>query len=780
MAQILAKPSASRAALSCFERIGPQIKNSKSSGHVINSRKIGDQNFFSDSSTSGRGGRGRDGNKRSNRSSMLGQTEVFMQSGLKISELPLVVKKVHDVLQIDIATKKKSTDDPGACTIFVPNTETSKGVDDLETLSKASDESREIIAGLRRCFSVGGLFRLLETIPAEEVTPAVAVAALKLIINLDNHPFSTTIPFHRQSLRGTRKVASLASLTGKISNGDTRMSETFLRYAFINMLLEIIYRSKDPRAIIEGLEIVAKDPFLISDNSGNRPVDGSGSPESSQYQNNRDLSTSSENVQPLSSQAAPSYKEKLYTETIELMTEGVFSLSQLCKVVSILSRFQISEDPVGPTSKHHRLADKFWAGIMDKSDELNAETMATVFNTLPNLKSSRGIILKLLEERIGDYWQIYKTQDVLEILRVLTVIRMTCGEHDNQRIMPVISQWLSKNIHSLTENQLLAVVYCYSKIEFVDDTFVSTLERYIKARGCQIVEKDLVAAICDYSLEFRIRSKIILEGVGEYFIVHAQSLSTPQLHSITRIFGELDFHPPNGFKYWDILEHVLEHKFVEFPPKDIINLLLTFVYIERYPLNFVRKLFNPYFMDRLHNQQETDIFKSRATLKLFDVAMKQESIHYNGPYLPRDTNYKFMPMDLRLSRMANNLLDPMADIVGDIKRIGKSVVLSSLPLNPIYVVDMMIYPSVAASLLRFGFRSNNNKDITTIVIHPPEHYDRTGKNLIGHQAMRIRHLKKMGFRIMELKYSDLYKLKKEPRKLREHLSSKYYEALRNK
>ena len=161
-------------------------------------------------------------------------------------------------------------------------------------------------------------------------------------------------------------------------------------------------------------------------------------------------------------------------------------------------------------------------------------------------------------------------------------------------------------------------------------------------------------------------------------------------HSITRIFGELDFHPPNGFKYWDILEHELEHKFVEFPPKDIINLLLTFVYIERYPLNFVRKLFNPYFMDRLHNQQETDIFKSRTTLKLFDVAMKQESIHYNGPYLPRDTNYKFMPMDLRLSRMANNLLDPMADVVGDIKRIGKSVVLSSLPLNPIYVVDMMI------------------------------------------------------------------------------------------
>ena len=40
------------------------------------------------------------------------------------------------------------------------------------------------------------------------------------------------------------------------------------------------------------------------------------------------------------------------------------------------------------------------------------------------------------------------------MLRVLTEIRVTCSENDNKRIMPVISQWLSKNIHSLTENQV--------------------------------------------------------------------------------------------------------------------------------------------------------------------------------------------------------------------------------------------------------------------------------------------------------------------------------------
>jgi len=80
-------------------------------------------------------------------------------------------------------------------------------------------------------------------------------------------------------------------------------------------------------------------------------------------------------------------------------------------------------------------------------------------------------------------------------------------------------------------------------------------------------------------------------------------LSTPQLYSIVRIFGELDFHPPDGFKFWQLVEEVLEAKFAEFPPKEAISLLLSFIYIERYPLNFVRKVFNPFFLDRLHSQQ---------------------------------------------------------------------------------------------------------------------------------------------------------------------------------
>ena len=43
------------------------------------------------------------------------------------------------------------------------------------------EEEREIIDGFNRCYNSSSIFRLLETIPREEVTPLVAVHALRSI-----------------------------------------------------------------------------------------------------------------------------------------------------------------------------------------------------------------------------------------------------------------------------------------------------------------------------------------------------------------------------------------------------------------------------------------------------------------------------------------------------------------------------------------------------------------------------------------------------------------------
>ena len=65
------------------------------------------------------------------------------------------------------------------------------------------------------------------------------------------------------------------------------------------------------------------------------------------------------------------------------------------------------------------------------------------------------------------------------------------------------------------------------------------------------------------------------------------------------------------------------------------------------------------------------------------------------------------------------------------------------------VVDMMIYKSQAATLLRFGIHTNNSGNVAVVIL-APEHYDRSGQQLVGSQAMRVRQLTMLGFRVMQV------------------------------
>jgi len=69
--------------------------------------------------------------------------------------------------------------------------------------------------------------------------------------------------------------------------------ESFLSLAFLNMLLDIILRARDPKIVIEGLKIIADPDF------------------------------------PGTVDQINDYKEKFYEETLVLITEGKFRLLQV-------------------------------------------------------------------------------------------------------------------------------------------------------------------------------------------------------------------------------------------------------------------------------------------------------------------------------------------------------------------------------------------------------------------------------------------------------------------
>ncbi|PNF40653.1 hypothetical protein B7P43_G05910 [Cryptotermes secundus] len=637
----------------------------------------------------------------------LSQTTVIMQDGLEIQELPAIVRKVKDVgslpnLNFANSDSVKDEVDVGSHT---SNTSQGNDINSGEVSFVENDpEATEIIEGFNRCFAAKGVFLLLETIPDEEVTPLVAFCALKKIIELENnHQYRNAF----------------------VRSGDDS-SENFTRTAVFSQLINTIVTGEESGIILDTLKVVSREMFGAS---------------------------------------SAHYRDKLCDEILVRVTDGKFSVVQVCEIVRMLASFMNAE-------KNTENVDKLWIGLVDKEKEITEKNIMEVFRILPFLKQSRKMVFRLLERKSRIVWWRLPGSAIAEILSILFEVKLF-----SSKMMVVLSRWTNTNIHAVSEDDLLEIVRGFCALDYVDPGITRALERYVKAKSSKVKNAAVLSAIMDYCGTFQLRSEPILKGCERYFIEHGWSFSPVIIKAMFAPFGTLNFPPSDSLKFWHVLESVLDEKFVQFRPDDALDVMLTCVYLGKFPLNFVQKIFNPYFLDRVHSYKDMNVLRQmRTKLKLFDTAMTLECSQYSGPMLPRDHSAKSLWQDGRIRRMINYISEPLADITGGHDKLTTSVILQNLPTLELYVIDIMLHPSgMGGSTIHFNLRRECNVYVA-VLIHVPEHYCAGSTQLIGPQVMRKRHFRRLGMKVVELQYDRLAKLRVHPKTLDEYLIEKLKSA----
>jgi len=82
-----------------------------------------------------------------------------------------------------------------------------------------------------------------------------------------------------------------------------------------------------------------------------------------------------------------------------------------------------------------------------------------------------------------------------------------------------------------------------------------------------------------------------------------------QLYYTLRAFGHLNYVPPNSSGFFGAVERVLLSRFTEFEAAFILELLVSFVYVERFPANFTGHVFSPHFLMQIKGR--TAVFVHR-------------------------------------------------------------------------------------------------------------------------------------------------------------------------
>lgn len=418
-------------------------------------------------------------------------------------------------------------------------------------------------------------------------------------------------------------------------------------------------------------------------------------------------------------------------------------------------------------------AEKFWSALSDIDRDINEDNIKFLFEILPKLKVSRRMVVGILDRCIVDVFPMLKSDAVADIMDAMK----ECRYGHSTRILKTISRWLNVNIHAVNETILERILHCMNILNYSDNDIENAIERYMKAKATKIKAQTLIVEILKHSNEFRIINSHILNGCSEFFIKNANHIDPGYIRNIVCPFGELHFQPFSTSKFWQTIESYLNANFNKIPTIHIIDILMATVYLQLYPVNFIDRVFNRYFMHLLHSTVPIDKLPIvREKLKLLDAAMTLECREYHGPLLPRHIVGNHLKIDNRIKRIINDNEDIITLVAGDKTSFTTTTVPQQLPYSTIYAIDILFHPAGWNLLLNYNTLRDRNVFVAAL-IHLPDHYDSTGKYLIGEQQMRIRHLRIIGLKVVSLQYTVLSKLSMHRKELHDYFKEQMRKAL---
>ncbi|KAK0085942.1 hypothetical protein PV326_005737 [Microctonus aethiopoides] len=663
------------------------------------------------------------------------RSTVIVQEDEKIIELPVIIKKLNDidVIQSDGHERKLSYSVDNFT--LVKN----KNISDIDFLSlyknqkenykkRQTDIETEDVTTILYAFDIDKIhhksddkyhivkgFNPMENIIAEEINCHVALRALKKLIQFENNENNKT-QYYNYIIDDYMTLPAASS-----------------RNSFIKQLIDVIVTSNNCDIIVEALISSAKDKISFSKNF---------------------------------------IRDELCDEVSVRATNGQLSLQQLIDVIRIMSLFG--------NSLYRASIDSLWMGIKNKEHEITSENLISLFKILPLFNESKDIIEVILLRYLMSYWWKFTGTQMANI-----IISLGNNLIEKTNAINSINKWANTQMISAPENDIIKFIYSLTLMNIYDIHLEKSLEKFVQTKANEIINPAVISCIMNYCKILHIRNPIIFNNCAKYLMKYAMQITPRQFATIFIPFGYLNYQIPDSENFWKIFDKVFTVKFLQFSPNNTLDILLSCIYLQHYPINLANKIFSLNFINKINNEHNPNFNKElKMKLKLFDKAMSIECKEYIGDLFPLNNKIITITTSPKLKRIVKLIHDQLIHIAGGKNKLSNAVILGELSTLDLYVIDAIIHPMPVTSSSIFIINSSpstpaiNKKIIhkTAILIHLPDHYCRNTTILIGPQIMKLRHLRKLGLRVMTLNYMTLLNLCNDTKQLFNYLSFRYVNA----
>lgn len=421
---------------------------------------------------------------------------------------------------------------------------------------------------------------------------------------------------------------------------------------------------------------------------------------------------------------------------------------------------------VGCGSQYLGTVDHFWQTIVAQAVDMRKEDVLKLYSLLPYFKSSQSVVLRAVARNTTKNVLSLGPEDVAYIMGVLTRLRLV-----PQSLLTSLTKWLNLNLHVVPEKEFAGMLRSLQDLRYLDANSTKAVERYVRIKGSGSHEETM-DALASYCRAFRWRSEPVFNSASDFFVANHKAMSLPTAVNVVGALGYLNIVPKNAMEFFGSLEWLLRERFNQIPSNKLVDMLVACFYLQRYPLNFVKKVFSPHFLDKMNGSlEQNELRKTHQKLKFLDSALSLECKQYHGPYLPRDYSSKSVKRDGRLLRLMCSMQDDMEVILGGEGNFSFSVVQPRLPLSDMYIIDYVVQLNKQGKPIPADAVSGVDKRLA-VIISLPEHYSMDSLHAMGHHATRMRLLRALGYSVIELKYEDVLKTRPASKERLNYLSTK--------
>ncbi|NXH43615.1 FASTK kinase, partial [Dicaeum eximium] len=312
-------------------------------------------------------------------------------------------------------------------------------------------------------------------------------------------------------------------------------------------------------------------------------------------------------------------------------------------------------------------------------------------------------------------------------------------------------------------------------------------ERFIRSmaewlpRKAENLTPYTMALIAKYVARHRLREPRLLDTIANFLLKRGEQLDSKVIQKLVFPFSRMNYRPSNHGELFPKLEAILEQK-ASSSPLATVNILMSMFQLSHFPQSVLHQVFSPGFITNVMSSPYALIV--RRYLSLLDAAVELEFREYSGPRL--DPRYRVLMFEHALTADEANRKYSYKGLVAEALRqlVGEECYRQDEVLPPGYCTDFLLWinrsgtvlplsrvPAAsrappATSPVTMSLRSSvlaltsDLQDFAPVVLSVNDkwHYCQNSDILVGSRAMRDRHLRLLGYCLVQLPYTELEKV----------------------